>query len=80
MNYQNLIPFTNETLKQFSQIKEENLLKSIYLKRWIEYKQKYFSNFLSYAFDKEGNLYRRDFLTNSGWQQVGNFDENDLRR
>ena len=80
MDYQNLIPFTNETLKQFKKIKEENLLKSIYLERWIEYKKKYFSNFLSYAFDREGNLYRRDFLTNSGWQQVGNFDENDLRR
>ena len=80
MDIKNLIPFTNETLKQFKSLKEENQLLAVYLERWIDYKKKYFSNFLSYAFDKEGNLYRRDFLSENGWLQVAKFDENDLRR
>jgi len=80
MDYKDLIPFTDETLKQFRDIKEENQLKTIYLQRWIEYKKKYFSNFLSYAFDNEGNLYRRDFLTENGWQLVENFVDADLKR
>ena len=28
----------------------------------------------------EGNLYRRDFLTENGWQIVANFNEDDLER
>jgi hypothetical protein len=80
MDSKKLIPFTDETLKQFRVLKEDNQLKTIYLQRWIEYKRKYFSNFLSYAFDEEGNLYRRDFLSENGWLQVAEFDENDLRR
>ena len=80
MDIENLIPFTSETLKQFKGLKEENQLLSVYLERWVDYKKKYFSNFLSYAFDKEGNLYRRDFLSENGWLQVAKFDEDDLRR
>lgn len=80
MDVKNLIPFTDETLKQFRELKEDNQLKTIYLQRWIEYKKKYFSNFLSYAFDKEGNLYRRDFLSDNGWQVVHDFVESDLKR
>ena len=59
---------------------EGNRIKARHLERWVEHKKKYFSNFLSYAFDKEGNLYRRDFLTENGWQQVSNFNEDDLNR
>ena len=80
MKHVNLIPFTNETLKQFIELKEGNRLKKVYLQRWIEYKKKYFSNFLSYAFDKEGNLYRRDFLSENVWQTVESFVEADLER
>lgn len=80
MDVKNLIPFTDETLKQFRELKEDNQLKTVYLQRWIEYKKKYFSNFLSYAFDKEGNLYRRDFLSDNGWQIVHEFVESDLKR
>ena len=80
MDSKKLIPFTDETIKQFRLLKEDNQLKTIYLQRWIEYKRKYFSNFLSYAFDEEGNLYRRDFLTENGWQVVHDFVESDLKR
>ena len=80
MKHVNLIPFTNKTLKQFIELKEGNRLKKVYLQRWIEYKKKYFSNFLSYAFDKEGNLYRRDFLSENVWQIVESFVEADLER
>jgi hypothetical protein len=80
MNSEDLIPITDSTLKDFERAKEENRLKTVYIKRWIAHKKKQFSNFLSYAFDKEGNLYRRDFLTANGWQKVNNFIEDDLKR
>jgi hypothetical protein len=80
MDQSKLIPVTDHSLKEFKIAKEENALKAIYMERWIEYKKKYFSNYLSYAFDKEGNLYRRDFLTENGWQQVENFNSEDLKR
>jgi len=80
MDTNKLIPITQSTLNKFKVTKEENRLKSIYLQRWIDYKNKNFSNFLSYAFDKEGNLYRRDFLTENKWLQVENLNEDDLKR
>ena len=80
MDINKLIPITEYSLKEFRDAKEENKPRSIYLERWIDHKKKYFSNFLSYAFDKEGNLYRRDFLTENGWQIIPNFNEDDLRR
>tara|TARA_B100000035_G_C20875413_1_gene498135 strand:- start:535 stop:777 length:243 start_codon:yes stop_codon:yes gene_type:complete len=80
MDVNKLIPVTEYSLRDFREAKEENKLRSIYMERWLEYKKKYFSNFLSYAFDKEGNLYRRDFLTENGWQIVANFNEDDLDR
>lgn len=80
MDTNKLIPITQKTLHEFSVAKEENKLKALYLKRWVDHKKKHFSNFLSYAFDKEGNLYRRDFLTENGWLQVTNFNEDDLNR
>ena len=80
MNQNDLIPVTEYSLREFREAKEENKLRALYLERWVEHKKKYFSNFLSYAFDKEGNLYRRDFLTENGWQQVANFNEDDLNR
>ena len=80
MDVNKLIPVTEYSLRDFREAKEENKLRSIYMERWLEYKKKYFSNFLSYAFDKEGNLYRRDFLTENGWQIVPNFNEDDLDR
>ena len=80
MDVNKLIPVTEYSLRDFREAKEENKLRSIYMERWLEHKKKYFSNFLSYAFDKEGNLYRRDFLTKNGWQIVANFNEDDLNR
>ena len=80
MDVNKLIPVTESSLKDFREAKEENKLRSIYIERWLDHKKKYFSNFLSYAFDKEGNLYRRDFLTKNGWQIVANFNEDDLNR
>ena len=80
MDVNKLIPVTDYSLRDFREAKEENKLRSIYMERWLEHKKKYFSNFLSYAFDKEGNLYRRDFLTENGWQIVANFNEDDLDR
>ena len=80
MDTSKLIPITEVSLKKFREAKEENKLKSIYLERWVDHKKKYFSNFLSYAFDEEGNLYRRDFLTENGWQIIANFNEDDLSR
>jgi hypothetical protein len=80
MDVNKLIPVTEYSLRDFREAKEENKLRSIYMERWLEHKKKYFSNFLSYAFDKEGNLYRRDFLTENGWQIVANFNEDDLDR
>ena len=80
MKNEDLIPVTATTLKDFENAKKENKLKSVYIKRWIDHKKKQFSNFLSYAFDKEGNLYRRDFLTSDGWQKVDGFIEDDLKR
>lgn len=80
MDQSKLIPITEQSLKEFKIAKEENALKAIYVERWVEYKKRYFSNYLSYAFDKEGNLYRRDFLTENGWQQVENFNSEDLKR
>ena len=80
MDVNKLIPVTEYSLIDFREAKEENKLRSIYMERWLEHKKKYFSNFLSYAFDKEGNLYRRDFLTENGWQIVANFNEDDLDR
>tara|TARA_Y100000015_G_C2328926_1_gene60248 strand:+ start:57 stop:299 length:243 start_codon:yes stop_codon:yes gene_type:complete len=80
MDVNKLIPVTENSLKDFREAKEENKLRSIYIERWLDHKKKYFSNFLSYAFDKEGNLYRRDFLTKNGWQIVANFNEDDLNR
>ncbi len=80
MDVNKLIPVTEYSLRDFREAKEENKLRSIYMERWLEHKKKYFSNFLSYAFDKEGNLYRRDFLTENGWQIVANFNEDDLGR
>lgn len=80
MDTEKLIPITDNSLNEFRNAKEDNRLKARHLERWVEYKKKYFSNFLSYAFDKEGNLYRRDFLTENGWQQVSNFNEDDLNR
>ena len=80
MDVNKLIPVTEYSLRDFREAKEENKLRSIYMERWLEHKKKYFSNFLSYAFDKEGNLYRRDFLTENGWQIVANFNEDDLER
>jgi len=80
MDTNKLIPITQNTIHQFRMAKEENKLKALYLERWIEHKKKYFCNFLSYTFDKEGNLYRRDFLTENGWQQVENLNEDDLKR
>ena len=80
MDTSKLIPITQNTIHQFRMAKEGNKLIALYLERWIDHKKKYFSNFLSYTFDKEGNLYRRDFLTENGWQQVANFNEDDLNR
>jgi|TARA_R100000030_G_C3178422_1_gene105207 hypothetical protein len=80
MDVNKLIPVTENSLKDFREAKDENKLRSIYIERWLDHKKKYFSNFLSYAFDKEGNLYRRDFLTKNGWQIVANFNEDDLNR
>ena len=80
MDVNKLIPVTEYSLRDCREAKEENKLRSIYMERWLEHKKKYFSNFLSYAFDKEGNLYRRDFLTENGWQIVANFNEDDLDR
>ena len=80
MDVNKLIPVTESALKDFREAKDENKLRSIYIERWLDHKKKYFSNFLSYAFDKEGNLYRRDFLTKNGWQIVANFNEDDLNR
>jgi hypothetical protein len=80
MDTDKLIPITQSTLSKFKVSKEENRLKSIYLQRWVDYKSKNFSNFLSYAFDKEGNLYRRDFLTENKWLRVENLNEDDLKR
>ena len=80
MDVNKLIPVTENSLKDFREAKDENKLRSIYIERWLDHKKKYFSNFLSYAFDKEGNLYRRDFLTENGWQIVANFNEDDLDR
>ena len=80
MDVNKLIPVTESSLKDFREAKDENKLRSIYIERWLDHKKKYFSNFLSYAFDKEGNLYRRDFLTKNGWQIVANFNEDDLNR
>ena len=80
MDVNKLIPVTESSLKDFREAKDENKLRSIYIERWLDHKKKYFSNFLSYAFDKEGNLYRRDFLTKNGWQIVANFNEADLNR
>ncbi len=78
MNIDELIPVTEASLHAFRDAKEENKLKAVYMMRWIDYKKRYFSNFLAYAFDKEGNIYRRDFLKGSGWLQVPNFIESDL--
>ena len=80
MDTDKLIPITDSTIHEFRNAKEDNRLRARYLERWIEYKKKYFSNFLCYAFDKEGNLYRRDFLTEDGWLQVSNLNEDDLKR
>ena len=80
MDVNKLIPVTEYSLRDFREAKEENKLRSIYMERWLAHKKKYYSNFLSYAFDKEGNLYRRDFLTENGWQIVANFNEDDLDR
>jgi len=79
MKNEDLIPVSEYSLKNFVNAKKENKLIEIQIKRWIEYKKKHFSNFLSYAFDKEGNLYRRDFLTQNGWVKVNALDENDLK-
>ena len=80
MKNKDLIPVTDNSLKDFINAKKENKPVAMQMQKWIEHKKKYFSNFLSYAFDKEGNLYRRDFLTKNGWVKVNTLDENDLKR
>jgi len=78
MKDQDLIPVTENSLRDYRNAREENQLNAVYVARWIEYKKRYFANFLSYAFDKEGNLYRRDFLKSDGWLMVNSFVEADL--
>jgi hypothetical protein len=78
MNPENLIPVSEQSIKDYVLAKEENKLNAVFLHRWIEHKKKYFSNFLSYAFDKEGNLYRRNFLGDNVWVLTPEFVQSDL--
>ena len=67
MKTEDLVPVTENSLREFRTLKKGNALLSVYLERWVDYKKKNFSNYVSYAYDKEGNLYRRDVLQSKEW-------------
>jgi len=80
MNSDQLKPITDNSLKDYLSKKEENMVNKPYLQRWIDYKKRNFSNFLGYAYDEKGDLYRRDFLSENKWVLVDRFIQSDLKR
>ena len=83
MDVNKLIPVTEYSLRDFREAKEEN-------KEEVKETEASEEKVEETAEEKveetakddkvEGNLYRRDFLTENGWQIVANFNEDDLER
>ena len=57
----------NYTINEFASFGDQNKRLAVNLKHWLDDKKKITLNYVSFAFDKSGQLYTRDSLRANRW-------------